>query len=84
MGKYDLLKKYLQSLPRAVDDKTLSFLEIERIVGDKLPRSAHDHPAWWSNPSTPLSHPQAQAWLRAGWQVDKFDLRAQWVRFRRK
>jgi len=82
VGKYDPLKKYLTAL--AVRDKTLSFLEIERILGFSLPRSAHEHEAWWSNPTSPLSHPQAQAWLRAGWIVDKFDLRAQWVRFRRR
>lgn len=84
MGKYDLFRKYLQGLPRSMKDHTLNFLEIERILGANLPRSAHDHAAWWSNPSAPLSHPQAQAWLKAGWEVEKLDLRAQWVRFRRQ
>ncbi len=83
MNKYEPLSRYLLALPPAIDDKTLSFREIEGILGSKLPASAHSYRAWWSNPSSPKDHPHAQAWLGAGWTVESVNPDAQWVRFRR-
>ncbi|MBH0358163.1 hypothetical protein U9R71_21145 [Bacillus toyonensis] len=45
----------------------LSFEEIEKIISDKLPKSASTHKAWWSDDET---HVQANAWLEAQWKVD--------------
>src|SRR5690606_39149260 len=45
---------------------TLTFGEIERLLGRKLPPSARDDRIkrqWWANTDT---HAQARAWLRAG------------------
>lgn len=45
---------------------TLSFEEIERLIGRKLPRSARDpriKRQWWANSDV---HVQARAWLGAG------------------
>jgi hypothetical protein len=62
--------------------ETLSFGEIEQIIGGKLPPSSHNHREWWSNHAG--SHVQARAWLEAGWEVESVDQEAQTVRFRRK
>jgi hypothetical protein len=48
------------------DPVTLTFAEIERLLGRKLPASAYDDRVkrqWWANTDT---HVQARAWLRAG------------------
>jgi hypothetical protein len=46
----------------------LSFEEVEKILGFKLPPSAREHSAaWWSNERG--THVQARAWMDAGWQV---------------
>lgn len=45
---------------------TMSFEEIERVLGRKLPPSAYDEQIkrqWWANTDT---HSQARAWLRVG------------------
>lgn len=44
---------------------TLSFSDIEGVIGDRLPPSAYEHEAWWSNSP---SHPLAKAWRAAGWR----------------
>ena len=81
-GKYAPLQMHLNGLPPPEGRAQLSFAEIERIIGDKLPSSAHNHRAWWSNHAD--SHVQARAWLEAGWEVDSVDQGAQTVCFRRK
>lgn len=58
---------------------TLSFAEIERLVGE-LPRGARVRRQWWTN--NPLT-PQARAWLYAGWKVVSRDLSAGVVHLRR-
>ena len=44
------------------------FAGIERILGFRLPRSAREHRAWWSN-EREGSHVHARAWLVAGWET---------------
>jgi hypothetical protein len=65
MSKYTRLRSYLQTQPRK--DTDLSFDRIEEILGFILPRSAHEHNAWWSNERG--THVQARAWMDAGWRV---------------
>lgn len=62
--KYEKLKSHLQSINQ--DRVTMTFAEIEEILGFSLPNSAYKHRAWWSNTD---SHTQARAWLDAGWKV---------------
>lgn len=62
-------------------EATLSFDEIESIIGRPLPASAHRHRAWWANTDT---HSQALTWLSAGWKVEAADLDAQEVTFVRE
>jgi hypothetical protein len=79
MSKYESLPQFLGSAPGAV--KRLSFAEIERVLGFKLPKSAYKHEAWWSNNATGHSH--ARAWLEAGWHTEAVDLAARKVTFQR-
>jgi hypothetical protein len=65
MSKYAPLQRDLQARTRV--DTEVSFAEIEEILGFRLPRSAHEHNAWWSNERE--THVQARAWMDAGWQV---------------
>lgn len=77
MAKYDPLRDYLRSL--SSQEVALSFGDIGRMVGG-LPPSAYEHRAWWANTR---SHPNAVAWLDAGWELDDVNFRQQLVRFRR-
>jgi len=66
MGKYDPLRDYLRG--QSALDFTLSFREIERIVGT-LPTGAL-RPQWWANEVSPnTSHVQRRAWGDAGYSA---------------
>ena len=69
-GKYEPLELYLRAVPAPIRDVTLSFAEIERILGASLPPSALSHRPWWENQKDSKSRPQAHAWLSAGFHVD--------------
>lgn len=78
MGKYDVLRDLLRG--RSGPSTELSFEDIDAVVGG-LPRSAHNHRAWWGNEADGR-HVQARAWLDAGWRVEEVDLAGGRVRFR--
>lgn len=59
----------------------LSFAEIERALGRRLPSSARKHQAWWANSD---SHTQAATWMAAGWQTEQVDLGGETVVFARR
>ncbi len=66
--KYEQLRVYLAAQPREQFVVQLSFKEIERILGDRLPDSAYDSIAgWWTRDSE--NTPQAQAWIGAGFGI---------------
>lgn len=79
MSKYEPLPQYLTSVGGTAH--RMSFSEIERILGFKLPKSAYRHEAWWSNNATGHSH--ANAWLKSGWRTEAVDLTARKVTFQR-
>ena len=80
VAKYDPL---FEHLCRAGDDAvTMTFTEIDRLVGG-LPKSARTHPAWWANHGPDSRHVQADAWMKAGRDVEAVDLNAETVRFSR-
>jgi hypothetical protein len=81
-SKYAPLQMHLTNVSHSESYETLRFGEIEQIIGDKLPPSAHNHREWWSNHAG--SHVQARAWLEAGWEVESVDQEVRTVRFRRK
>lgn len=76
--KYEPLLRFLQERSDG-SSLRLSFAEIDEILGFRLPRSARDHQAWWSN--TRQGHSHAAAWLDAGWKTAMLDLPGEQVTF---
>ena len=72
MSKYDPLQTYLAR--NEGSQCTLSFAEIERIIGTTLPRSAREYREWWANQVDTKNRPQAKAWQDAGWEVRSVQL----------
>ncbi|HEY0018521.1 MAG TPA: DUF4268 domain-containing protein [Longimicrobium sp.] len=80
-SKYAPLAGHLARQPRTIDRLTLSFAEIERIIGAPLPASAREHRAWWANDST--AHVQSGEWLRVNWRVVSINMTLERVVFAR-
>ena len=85
MAKYLPLEQHLRSLRRDVQETTLSFRDIEKLLGQSLPSSAREYREWWSNQVDTSNRPQAKAWIAAGFEVVavRQDGHAPSVRFRR-
>jgi len=83
LSKYEPLRAFLEHAATCVSEMTLTFWQIESILGSPLPPSARRYRQWWANPSSSHDHPYAQAWLAAGWEVDMVDQHNECVRFRR-
>lgn len=69
MGKYEPLGDYLRK--QRVARIPMTFAEIERIVGTKLPKSQR-YPAWWSNNTS--NNMMTQVWLDAGFETEQVDV----------
>lgn len=78
MTKYAALGAYLSR--QQAGRVQLSFADIERIVGGKLPASQR-YPAWWSN--NPMNNTMTRVWLDAGFQTEQVDIAARKLVFRR-
>jgi len=76
MAKYEKLTDWLNHPQRLL----LTFREIEHIIKDHLPESAHTYVAWWGKQS---ESEQCRAWQDAGWEIETVDLKAEEVVFRR-
>jgi hypothetical protein len=59
----------------------MSFDEIERVIGAKLPPSATRHRAWWSNNAQ--NNVMTKAWRDAGFESEEVDMNGRRVAFRR-
>jgi len=79
MSKYDPLREHLARLEDVVWAAKLG--DVEEILGSSLPRSAREHRTWWANSGGSLVH--QNAWLDAGWRVERTDLPRDVVVFRR-
>lgn len=77
--KYAALAAHLEK--QNSDQIALSFAQIEEIIGFALPNSARKHGVWWSNSSSPGRH--NDAWLNAGWETTKCNLKAHTISFQR-
>jgi hypothetical protein len=79
--RYEPLRAYLSRVSEPT--LTLSYKEIEGLLGRRLPPTAYGKSwrQWWANTET---HSQALAWLRAGWRVVRPDLANKRVEFRRE
>ena len=80
MSKYDPLRRYLGT--RIGDEAPLTFAEVEKVLGFRLPDSARQYPAWWSN--NVGTHVGVRAWRDAGWKTARVDLGAERVTFVRE
>ncbi len=78
VGKYDPLRSYLES--QSDRNVTLSFDQLERILGFELPASASRHRPWWAN-EREGQHSHARSWMGCGWRVSYVDLHARRVEF---
>jgi hypothetical protein len=58
----------------------MTFAEIERVVGTKLPNSK-EYPAWWSNSTT--NNVMTKIWLDAGYRTEQVDVVGRKLVFRR-
>lgn len=82
MPSYEPLETFLAATPSHIKEVTLSFAQLELILGDVLPPSHLNHRQWWENQTDTLSRPQAQAWINAGFKVDKVNQNVNgWVNF---
>jgi hypothetical protein len=79
MGKYENLGTFLQK--QRTREVPLTFREIEKITGAKLPPKAQHHRAWWSN--NPSNNVMTKVWLEAGYESAQVDMSARKLVFRR-
>lgn len=77
--KYEPLTEFLRRQSSAV--VRMSFDEIERVIGAKLPPSAVHHRAWWSNNAQ--NNVMTKAWKDAGFESEEVDMKGRRVVFRR-
>jgi hypothetical protein len=79
MGKYEPLGQFLRK--QRTSEIPLTFREIEKITGVKLPPKAQHHRAWWSN--NPSNNVMTKVWLEAGYESAQVDMSARKLVFRR-
>jgi hypothetical protein len=79
MSKYEPLGEYLKMQGKELVPMT--FAEIERVTGVKLPPSASKHRPWWSN--NPRNSVMTKIWLNAGYESEQVDMEKRKLVFRR-
>jgi hypothetical protein len=79
MSKYDALGNHLRKQSR--DEVPMTFAEIERVTGAKLPRSAFEHRPWWSNNGS--NSVMTKVWLNAGFRSAHVDMKGRRLVFER-
>src|ERR1700759_4204630 len=72
MGKYEPLGVFLRG--QRSEEVPLTFREIEKITGVKLPPKAQHHRAWWSNNAA--NNVMTKVWLNAGFESAQVDMEA--------
>lgn len=78
MSKYDGLGHFL--LKQRTEQVPMTFREIEKVTGTKLPNSKR-YPAWWSNNT--WNNVMTKVWLDAGFKTEQVDTKAEKLVFRR-
>ncbi len=79
MSKYDPLAHHLRESRQVAVPMT--FEEIERIIGARLPPSAFKYRPWWSN--NPSNSVITHAWLNAGYKSSEVDMLGRTLVFRK-
>ncbi|MCC6909857.1 MAG: hypothetical protein IT430_18130 [Phycisphaerales bacterium] len=95
MAKYDALRDELRRRGQPVTPAkagvqshsphriTMTFAEIDQLIPGGLPNSAYTYQAWWADERDPKTHVHKLAWLEAGYRVERYDLAARTVTFRK-
>ena len=79
MSKYEPLGQFLRK--QRTQEVPLTFRQIEKITGVKLPPKAQHHRAWWSN--NPNNNVMTKVWLAAGFESAQVDMEGRKLVFRR-
>jgi hypothetical protein len=79
MGKYTRLGDFLRT--QRSKEVPMTFAEIERVIGGKLPPNSPQYPAWWSNNAS--NNVMTKVWLSAGFRTAQVDVKSRKVVFRR-
>lgn len=79
ISEYAPLGKYLEGQKLNGQNKvTLTFKDIERIIGRQLPPTSRKNKNWWANSKTEKSR-QCSSWLNYNWRKDQVDLANEFV-----
>jgi len=78
MSKYDALGHFLRN--QNTEYVPMTFREIEKVTGTKLPNSKR-YPAWWSNNA--WNNVMTKIWLEAGFRSEQVDIAGERLVFRR-
>ena len=78
-SKYSGLGDYLKR--QRGDRVPMTFSEIEKVAGVKLPPSARKHRPWWSNNAK--NSVMTKVWLDAGFESEEVDMPGRKLVFRR-
>jgi hypothetical protein len=70
-GKYAALSRLLAAQDSYVETCYMTFADIEKVLGEKLPESAYEYRAWWANDP---SKPHAAGWLAQGWKAQSLSM----------
>jgi hypothetical protein len=79
MTKYLPLEAFLSGQTEL--EVSMSFDDIEQVIGAPLPPAAFKHRAWWSN--NPSNSVITHAWLNAGYKTERVDMDSRKLVFRR-
>ncbi len=79
MSKYAPLGTFLGKI--VASEVPMTFEEVARVVGAKLPPSAYRHRPWWANEAT--GHVHAKSWLEAGFETTQVDMEGKKLVFKR-
>lgn len=79
MSKYEPLTQFLSA--QRAQEVPMSFTEIERVLGFRLPAKASGIRAWWSN--NPSNNVMTKAWLAAGFITERVEMGSRRLVFRK-
>lgn len=79
MSKYAPLESHLRKSGQT--QVPMTFKQIEEVIGTRLPDSAVEHRAMWSN--NPANWVMTKAWLAAGYKTADVDIEKRKLVFRR-
>ena len=79
LSKYAVLGQFLNSV--SVREITLTFAEVEEILGFELPPSARRGKGFWINTVNDFVPPCGPGWVSVGWRVVSRDVEKEMVTF---